>query len=199
VDEGGEYLVLRSDSFTIGNVRDRWADLQILANIAGRHARISRSMSFHGGMEDQLIAERGELQVNGRPVKKTRLRSGDEIGLGRVLSLLYTMPTKRSLSALLTLKGGFQVAGTDKIVLLKDRGRDGRILIGRTADCHIRVPHDGPEIEIYGANDGQIRVRFSGKGEMDGRPFTGEHPVTAGAVVRCGAVSMVLQPWAPAS
>ncbi|MHC4897691.1 MAG: hypothetical protein ACYTGW_11350, partial [Planctomycetota bacterium] len=199
VDEGGEYLVLRSDSFTIGNVRDRWADVQLLAKIAGRHARISRSMSFHGGMEDKVIAERGDVLVNGEPVKDAGLRSGDEIGLGRTLSMLYTIPTKRSLSALLTLKGGFQVAGTDKLVMLKDRGRDGRILIGRSADCHIRVPEDGPEIEIYGAQDGQIRVRFAGKGEMDGRPFSGEHPVTAGAVVRCGAVSMVLQPWLPAS
>ncbi|MHC4851377.1 MAG: hypothetical protein ACYTF5_05120, partial [Planctomycetota bacterium] len=194
-----EYLVLRSDSFTIGNVRDRWADVQLLAKIAGRHARISRSMSFHGGMEDKVIAERGDVLVNGEPVKDAGLRSGDEIGLGRTLSMLYTIPTKRSLSALLTLKGGFQVAGTDKLVMLKDRGRDGRILIGRSADCHIRVPEDGPEIEIYGAQDGQIRVRFAGKGEMDGRPFSGEHPVTAGAVVRCGAVSMVLQPWLPAS
>jgi len=199
VDEGGEYLVLRSDSFTIGNIRDRWADVQLLAKIAGRHARISRSMSFHGGMEDKVIAERGEVLVNGKPVKDAGLQSGDEIGLGSTLSMLYTIPTKRSLSALLTLKGGFQVAGTDKLVMLKDRGRDGRILIGRSADCHIRVPEDGPEIEIYGAQDGQIRVRFAGKGEMDGRPFSGEHPVTAGAVVRCGTVSMVLQPWLPAS
>ena len=145
------------------------------------------------------MAERGEVFVNGRPVTDAGLRSGDEIGLGSTLSMLYTIPTKRSLTALLTLKGGFQVAGTDKLVMLKDRGRDGRILIGRSADCHIRVPEDGPEIEIYGTQDGQIRVRFAGKGEMDGRPFSGEHPVTAGAVVRCGAVSMVLQPWLPAS
>ncbi len=199
VDEGGEYLVLRSDSFTIGNVRDRWADVQVLANVAGRHARITRSMSFHGGMQDRVIAERGEVSVNGERVQDADLRPGDEVSLGSTLALHYTIPTKRSLSAILTLKGGFQVAGTDKLLLLKDRGRDGRILIGRGTDCHIRVPQDGPEIEIYGAEDGQIRVRFPGQGEMDGRPFRGEHPVTAGVVVRCGAVSMVLQPWRPAS
>ena len=156
-------------------------------------------MSFHGGMEDKIIADRGEVFVNGQAVQDAVLRPEDEIGLGNTLRMLYAVPTKRSLSALLTLKGGFQVAGTDKVLLLKDRGRDGRILIGRTSDCHVRVPQDGPEIEIYGAQDGQIRVRFSGKGEMDGRPFSGEHPVTAGALVRCGLVSMVLQPWSPAS
>src|SRR5205814_5157460 len=39
VDEGGEYLVLRGESVSIGNVREHSTDLPVLANLAGRHAR----------------------------------------------------------------------------------------------------------------------------------------------------------------
>ena len=105
------------------------------------------------------------------------------------------MPSGRSLTTSLTLSGGFQVGGTDKILLLKDRGRDGRILIGCKADVHVRVPHEEPEIEIYASKDGQIRVNFADAGDIDGRPFKGEHPVPPGALVRCGRVSFTLHPW----
>jgi hypothetical protein len=199
VDEGGEYLVLREDSLTIGNVRDAKADVRLLANIAGLHARFKRSLSFHGGMEDRIVAAKGQVFVNGQQVESAVLRSGDRLRLGPAFEFVYTVPGKRSLTTALHLKAGFQVAGTDKILLMKDRGRDGRILIGRAADAHIRVPHDGPEVELYSASDGQIRVRFAGKGEMGGKPFSGSHPITAGALVRCGATSFVLQPWRPDS
>ena len=94
----------------------------------------------------------------------------------------------------LTLSSGFQVAGTDKVLLMKDRGRDGRVLIGSVVDAHVRVPREQPEIELFAARDGQVRVKFDGDGEIGGRPFRGEHPVIAGAVVRCGEISFVLQP-----
>ena len=106
----------------------------------------------------------------------------------------YQVPSSRSLTAALTLSSGFQVAGTDKVLLMKDRGRDGRILIGSSKDVHVRTPHDQPEIELFATKDGQIRVRFDGTGEMNGQPFSKEHPVEAGALVRCGEVALVLQP-----
>ncbi len=195
VDEGGEYLVLRDDSLTIGNVRDAKADVRLLANIAGLHARLKRSLSFHGGMEDRIIAEKGEVFVNGHKVSSAALKSGDRVRLGVALEFVYRVPSKRSLTASLHLKAGFQVAGTDKILLMKDRGRDGRILIGRAEDAHIRVPHDESEVELYSSSDGQIRVHFAAEGDMGGRPFRGSHPVPAGALVRCGDTAFVLQPW----
>lgn len=198
VDEGGEYLVLRGDRIAIGNVRDGTADVPVLANIAGCHAVLTRSMSFHGGMQDVLRAEKGPLFVAGQSVAEVKLRSGDRVRLGTALELLYRVPSSRSLSAGLTLCGGFQVEGTDKIILMRDRGRDGRILIGPAADAHVRLPGDHPEIELFASKDGQVRVRFEGEGSLGGRPFRGEHPVVAGSVVTCGKVSFVLQPWSRA-
>jgi hypothetical protein len=194
VDEGGEFLVLRGDSVSIGNVRDGKSDLPLLANIAGQHARIQRTMSFHGGMQDRVVAEKGTVVVGEHLVKDHRLRPGDRFRLGKNLTLTYGVPSSRSLSALLTLLGGFQVEGTDQILLMKDRGRDGRILIGGGSDVHVRVPNAEGEIEIFANQNGQVRVRFAGRGTMDGKPFSGEHPVTAGATVKCGPVSFVLLP-----
>ncbi|MFN6195327.1 MAG: hypothetical protein ACK5BN_16070 [Planctomycetota bacterium] len=57
VDEGGEFLVVRGESIAFGNLRHARAEVPILANLAGRHASVRRSMSFHGGMQDVVVAE----------------------------------------------------------------------------------------------------------------------------------------------
>ncbi len=104
VDEGGEHLVLRTESFSIGNLREGRADLPLLANLATRHARIERCMSFHGGMEDRIHAEDGELRVAGAPCASHRLAHGDVVTLGG-LRIRYELPSRRSLTARLRLLG----------------------------------------------------------------------------------------------
>ncbi len=197
VDEGGEYLALRGETVSIGNLRDGSADLPILCALAGRHARIERSMSFHGGMQDSIVAETGEVQVNGEAVQQRALRSGDRMRLGASLQVGYSMPCSRSLTAMLQLFGGFQVAGTDRVLLFKDRGRDGRICIGAGKDVHVRVAAATSEIELFASKAGQLRVRCAAGGEVDGERFVDERPLHAGATVRAGGVSFVLMPWSP--
>lgn len=194
VDEGGEHLVLRNESFSIGSLREGRADLPLLANLASRHARIERRMSFHGGMEDLVHAEDGELRVAGAVCKTHRLVDGDVVGLGS-LRLRYELPSRRSLTARLRLLGGFAVAGTDSILLLKDRGRDGRILLGRARDAHVAVVSARAEVEVHAARDGTLVVRCEGGGTVDGTAFAVECPVVPGAVVEAGGTSFVLVPW----
>lgn len=194
VDEGGEFLVMRGDTVSIGNMRDGSADLPILANLAGRHARIRRSMSFHGGMQDVLEADQGDVFAGGTKRDRIKLGDGQAVRLGKSFEFGYRLPSKRSLSAMITLRG-FVVAGTDRILLMKDRGRDGRILIGRSDDVHVRVADADAEVEVFASKDGQVRVRCAAGGTIDGKPFQGDEPVPAGAVVTCGKVTFVLQPW----
>jgi hypothetical protein len=193
VDEGGEFLVFRSESVAIGNVRDGVADMQVLAAIRGRHARIERSMSFHGGMQDSIRAEDGEVSVAGQAVDRRRLQAGDEVQLGSSLRLRYELPCSRSLTAGLRLLGGFSVGGTDRALLLKDRGRDGRVVIGSGRDVHVQVRSATSEVELYSNRSGRMCVRAD-RGTIDGRPFSGEHPVEAGNCVEAGGVSFVLLP-----
>lgn len=195
VDEGGEFLVLRSESVSIGNVRDGSADLPILCALAGRHARIERSMSFHGGMVDTIVAENGDVAVAGQKVARHALRNGDRFKLGNALQATYSTPCSRSLTAMVQLLGGFQAGGTDRCLLLKDRGRDGRICIGAGSDVHVRVASATAEVEVFGSKTGQLRVRCATGGTIDGVAFADEHPVDAGAVVDAGGVRFVMMPW----
>jgi len=198
VDEGGEHLVVRGESVSIGNMRQKTADLPILANVAGRHATIRRSMSFHGGMEDTVVAEDGEVRVGGEPVRSQRLSPGDRIELGPSLVASYERPSRRSLTAGLVLQGGFQIAGTERILLMKDRGKDGRILIGSAPDVHVRVAAATEEVEIFATSTGQVRVGCAGGGEIDGVAFRGEHPVDAGQVVSAAGITFIMLPWSGA-
>ncbi|MBL8747686.1 MAG: hypothetical protein JNK78_00895 [Planctomycetes bacterium] len=195
VDEGGEHLVLRGETVSFGNVQKVRADVPILANLAGLHATIRRSMSFHGGMQDTVVAEEGEVRVLGKRVDRHVLQSGDRIQLGSALGMSFVRSNSRSLSASLTLLGGFQVAGTDRLLLMKDRGRDGRILLGSSADAHVRVAGASGEVELFATNTGQMRVACAGGGTVDGLPFRGEQPVAAGQVVVASGVTFVLLPW----
>ncbi|MFT4511982.1 MAG: hypothetical protein ACI89X_000688 [Planctomycetota bacterium] len=195
VDEGGEQLVMRGESVSIGNVRQATADLPVLANIAGRHATIRRSMSFHGGMEDSIIAEQGEVRVGTKKVQKHVLKTGDKVHLGPALGMLYQKPTSRSLTSRLLFQSGFQVAGTDRILLMKDRGRDGRILIGPGRDVHVTVAKATGEVEIFASNSGQMRIFCEQGGSIDGTVFKGEHPVAAGQVIEACGITFLLMPW----
>lgn len=197
VDEGGEQLVMRSESVSIGNVRQATADLPVLANLAGRHATIRRSMSFHGGMEDTIVAEDGEVRIGRKKVQKHTLKSGDKVHLGPALGLLYQKPTSRSLTSRLLLQSGFQVAGTDRVLLMKDRGRDGRILIGPGRDVHVTVAKATGEIELFASNSGQMKIFCEQGGSIDGTVFKGEHPVAAGQVIEACGVTFLLMPWQP--
>jgi hypothetical protein len=197
VDEGGEQLVLRGETVTIGNVRQNRADLPVLANLAGRHASIRRSMSFHGGMQDTIVAEEGEVRVGGAAVTSRPLAPGDRVQLGPALGFVYQRPTARSLTVGIVLQSGFQVAGTDRILLMKDRGRDGRILLGAGADVHVRVARATGEVEIFATNSGQMRVACAPGGTIDGVPFQGEHPLAAGQQIEAAGMSFRLLPWRP--
>lgn len=199
VDEGGEQLVLRGESVSIGNVRQARADVPVLANLAGLHATIRRSMSFHGGMVDTIVAQEGEVRVGGGAVAERALGPGDLVQLGPSFAFRYHRPSGRSLSAALAFQGGFQVAGTDRLVLMKDRGRDGRILIGPGKDVHVRVARATGEVEVFATNTGQVRVACEAGGTIDGVPFRGEHPLAAGQVVEAAGVGLVLMPWRPSA
>lgn len=197
VDEGGEHLVLRGESVSIGNVRQRRSDLPVLASLAGRHASLRRSMSFHGGMQDTIVAEEGEVRVGGAITTSRPLHPGDRVQLGAAFTFVYQRSSERSLSASLLLQSGFQVAGTDRVLLMKDRGRDGRLLLGPGRDVHVRVPRATGEVEVYAASNGQMRVHCAAGGTIDGAPFRGEHPVAAGQVVEAAGISFLMYPWHP--
>jgi len=198
VDEAGEFLVFRQESATLGHIRDRGCDLPLQARLASRHARLCRTMSFHGGQVDEVVAERGPVVVDGVVSPKIKLTDGLCFGLGDHVRMRYRLPSSRSLTARLDLMGGVELGGAQALLWMKDRGRDGRILIGPGSDAHVRVASATGTVELFAGNDGRIRVRAEGGGAIDGAPFEGEHPVAGGAFVSSQGVGFSVQPWSPA-
>lgn len=195
VDEGGEFLVWRGEGASFGGLRQARADVPVLANLAGRHASVRRSMSFHGGLQDVVVAEEGEVRVGGEKVERRALAHGDRVQLGPAFAFVYDRPSARSLTARLRLQHGFAIDGCAAVLLLKDRGRDGRILIGPGPEAHVRVASAKAEVEVFAAPDGEIRVAAPGGGRIDGVPFDGEQAVAGGQQVEAGGVVFRLAPW----
>jgi hypothetical protein len=150
VEEHGEYCVLESDAVVIGNAVKRVADLAVLAPIASRHALLRRAVSFHGGVSYAISAIDGQpLSVNDKPTAAAALADGDVVRLGREFSFVFRMPSARSRAALLQLAPGFQVEGTQVVILAPPSGRAGAIVVGDRADAHVRTPAAHGECEIY--------------------------------------------------
>ena len=197
VDEAGEFLVLRQESVTLGNVRDRGCDLPLQARLASRHARLRRTMSFHGGQVDEVVAERGEVFVDGEAKPSIRLVDGTRFRLGEHVEFRYRLPSSRSLTARLESVDGVELGGARAMLWMKDRGRDGRILIGSDPDAHVRVAGATGTVEIYAGSDGRIRVRTQGSGTIDRVAFDTEHPIAGGAFVAARGIGFTVQPWTP--
>lgn len=154
-------------------------------------------MSFHGGQVDEVVAERGEVFVDGVVTPSTRLVDGSRFRLGEHVELRYRLPSSRSLTARLEFVGGLDLGGARAMLWMKDRGRDGRILIGPGSDAHVRVAGARGTVEIYAGSDGRIRVRTQGSGTIDGVPFDAEHPIAGGAFVAAQGIGFTVQPWTP--
>jgi hypothetical protein len=185
VDEGGQALIVPRDRVRIGNARTPGNDLPILASISSEHAELVREMSFHGGLRYRVKAfPAKDLAVNGRKVTEADLVPGDRIRLGEDLELLFELPAPDSRTALLTLKEGFEVDGVSRVLLLKGRGRDGRIRLGPGADCHLRVASG--RAELYESSEGVLFCSSPDGVQVDGAPTVPEARIGPGAMVRCG-------------
>jgi hypothetical protein len=201
VEEAGEFLLFTEDRLRIGNASgSSLPQIPVLARIRAQHATLSRSVSFHGGVKHELeSAAAARSTVNGRELREenghtTELQSGDEILLGDVLPITFRRPNPRSSSTVLRLGRGFECLGVSRILWLKQGGRDGRILIGRGKDVHVRVRAAEPELFVWAPGPGRLSVYFAGLGSVDGAQFTGEKELSPGVTVRCGEIAFRVLP-----
>jgi len=185
VDEGGQALIVPRDRVRIGNARTPGNDLPILASISSEHAELVREMSFHGGLRYRVKAfPAKDVAVNGRKVTEADLAPGDRIRLGEDLELSFDLPAPDSRTALLSLKEGFEVDGISRVLLLKGRGRDGRIRLGPGTDCHLRVASG--RAEIYESSEGALFCSSPDGVQVDGGAPVPDARIGPGAMVRCG-------------
>ncbi len=150
VEEHGEHMIFESDTLVFGNAVAKSADILVLANLASRHATLTRKTSFHGGVAFRLEALGGkEMVVNGKKLSTHDLKPGDEVRLGRDFRFRFTQPNERSKAAVLELISGHDVMGARHVILMPPVGRAGSIRVGPFDDAHVSTFGDDGDMELY--------------------------------------------------
>lgn len=187
VDDGGEFVAAIGRALTIGHLRSRDAELPLLADIESRHARLSASESFHGGLrwrlEPVLGAHDGSrpsaISWRGRelPLEGAELAHGDRIALARNATLRLVAPDAASSSAILELERGLECHGASRVLLLAP-GPAGRVRLGRKRtrmiaigdlehDVTLELTESGLVVECDGGlSDGRTRVEPAPRAQL---------------------------------
>jgi len=151
VDDGGEFLVVAGAALTFGHSRAGEADLPFLADVAPLSARVQfLGESFHGGFVWSLEPMPGErLLVNGEVVQDgpVALTDGDAVSLAPNLTFDFRVPDPSSSAAMLALYSGAECLGAQRILLIGP-GPAGRVRIGRSFGCAVRVARLAREVTI---------------------------------------------------
>lgn len=151
VDDGGELLVVAGAALTFGHSRAGEADLPFLADVAPLCARVQfLGESFHGGFVWSLEPTPGErLLVNGEVVASgpVALCDGDAVSLAPNLTFTFRVPDPSSSAAILELYSGVECLGAQRILLIGP-GPAGRVRIGRSFGCAVRVARLAREVTL---------------------------------------------------
>ena len=163
VDDGGEFLVVAGAALTFGHSRAGEADLPFLADVAPLAARVQfLGESFHGGFVWSLEPTPGErLLVNGEVVANgpVALTDGDAVSLAPNLTFDFRVPDPSSSAAILELYSGTECLGAQRILLIGP-GPAGRVRIGRSFGCAVRVARMQRELTLERA-EAELLVRSS--------------------------------------
>lgn len=188
VDGVGGYLVCLSPRVTFGQATSEGpVDVPLFADVSRLHAELTRDA------EGYVLESGREVQVNGRPVKRTALACGDRITLGSTCQFVFRKPVPISPTARLELVSGHRLPmAVDGVLLMAES-----LILGREGRVHVAMPDEVPgTVVLYRSKDG-LGVRFDGPFTVDGRPCQGRSPLPLPAVVSAEAFSFAVEPVGP--
>jgi tetratricopeptide (TPR) repeat protein len=159
IDGIGGYLVCLDNRVTLGQATpDTYVDIPLFADVSRIHAVISRDT------EGYLLEAMRPLQVNGQPVEKALLQSGDRVTLGSSCQIQFRQPVPVSTSARLDLVSGHRLSLTvDAVLLMADT-----LVLGPGDQVHVSMPDLRQSIILFRQKDG-LGVRHSGNLLVDGQ------------------------------
>ncbi len=175
IDGVGSFVLIRGDRVTIGRAGGG-ADLELMSDLAERQAEVIRAA------EDYFVVGTGGVELAGRRVDHALLQDGDKLALGKRVRLIFRRPSLKSTTAALDLGEGVRTAGDCRRVILWS----GPLLLGNSADCHIRLPVGGL---IFMERAGGILVRPVGPGQQ---PVT---TLALGVTTQVGELGMRVQSY----
>jgi len=153
VDGAGSFLVLRKDRVSIGRaVSDQPADVPIFSDLAQQHAQIARVD------EDYFLFSQKEVQVAGKTGRQQLLRNGDRVVLGRRAKFEFRLPSRKSLTAVLTLSDTTKMPNDVRHVILFHE----HATIGNSSTTHIRC-RNAQQSLVFFEREGGLWVRPGGR------------------------------------
>lgn len=183
IDGVGGYLVCLSHRLTIGqaNVQPP-VDLALLADVSRHHATIQRDP------EGYFLEAVRKVQINGKPIEKALLCSGDRITLGNSCQLQFQQPVAVSTSARLDMMSGHRFAEPVQALLLMA----DTLVIGPTNQSHVQVP-DMTQPLILFRNKHGLAVRWSGSLQINGATHQERGPLEPGTTVTTEQITLALE------
>jgi tetratricopeptide (TPR) repeat protein len=184
VDGGGSFLILRKERVSIGRLGDNnGADLALLADLSNKHAEIARIE------DDYFLFSTNDVSVNGRTVQQKLLADGDTIRLSRRAKLNFSVPSRRSNSAVLDLSEQVRTGDDVRRAVLFDKFA----MLGPGSSCHMRVPLSANHFVVF-EREGRLFIRPKGSGDGDSRHGADEAvELKLGQTIEIHGVSLVLE------
>jgi hypothetical protein len=104
------------------------------------------------------------VQVNGRPVEKALLHSGDRVTLGSRCQMQFHQPVPISTSARLDLVSGHRLKlAVDGVLLMADT-----LVLGPGSHVHVSMPDLSQPVILFRTREG-LGIRCVGKLTVDGQ------------------------------
>jgi hypothetical protein len=183
IDGVGGYLVCLGNRITIGQATpEACVDVPLFADVSRLHAALVRDT------EGYLLEALRPVQVNGRPVDRALLHSGDRITLGSSCQLQLRQPVPVSASARLDLVSGHRLRlAVDAILLMADT-----LVIGPGSQVHVAMPDLREPIILYRYKDG-LGVRHGGPFTINGLACKERGLLEPGSTVRGEDFALALE------
>jgi hypothetical protein len=159
IDGVGGYLVCLGDRVSIGQATpEATVEVPLFADVSRLHATLTRDT------EGYLLQAVRPLQVNGQPVEKALLQSGDRVTLGGSCQLQFQQPVPVSTSARLDLTSGHRLPLTlDAVLLMAET-----LILGPGSQVHISMPDLHKPVVLFRSKEG-LGVRCPGSFSIDGQ------------------------------
>jgi len=184
VDGVGGYLVCLGSRLTFGQATlDAHADVPLVADVSRLHATLTRDA------EGYVLEAVRPVQVNGEPLTRALLQSGDRVTLGTSCQFQFRLPVPASNTARLDLVSGHRLpVAVDGILLMADT-----LVLGGGVQAHVTVPDLKDPVVLYRHKDG-LGLRHDGSLRVNGQPTPARGLLPAQAVVTGEEVSFAVEP-----
>jgi hypothetical protein len=184
IDGVGGYLICLGNRVTLGQAMpETTVDVPLFADVSRLHAALTRDP------EGYLLEGLRPVQVNGQPVLRALLRTGDRVTLGACCQFQFRQPVPVSASARLDIVSGHRLRlAVDAVLLMADT-----LVLGPGPQAHVLMPDLKQPIVLFRQKNG-LGVRHAGPMAINGRPSGERGTLEPGSTVAGEDFALALEP-----